>query len=134
MVLAYCDQQPPVPCWSIFTAESVRLTIACLNDAVRLKLAVKIIQIAGECGETGRRAGFRFQWGNPWEFESPHSHQPSSLQTHCFQVTRRLESTSLLKRHYFSMIRRHSDWRSFLSNPSPEVIATCKWLLNLHPN
>ena len=27
-----------------------------------------------ECGEIGRRAGFRFQWGNPWEFESPHSH------------------------------------------------------------
>ncbi len=27
-----------------------------------------------ECGGTGRRAGFRFQWGNPWEFESLHSH------------------------------------------------------------
>ena len=27
-----------------------------------------------ECGGTGRRAGFRFQWGNPWGFESLHSH------------------------------------------------------------
>ena len=29
---------------------------------------------ACECGGIGIRAGFRFQWGNPWEFESPHSH------------------------------------------------------------
>jgi hypothetical protein len=28
----------------------------------------------GESGGIGRRAGFRFQWGNPWEFESPLSH------------------------------------------------------------
>ena len=28
-----------------------------------------------ESGGTGRRAGFRYQWGNPWEFESPLSHQ-----------------------------------------------------------
>ncbi len=28
-----------------------------------------------ESGGIGRRAGFRFQWGNPWEFESPLSHQ-----------------------------------------------------------
>ena len=27
-----------------------------------------------ESGGTGRRAGFRFQWGNPWGFESPLSH------------------------------------------------------------
>jgi hypothetical protein len=31
----------------------------------------------GESGGTGRRAGLRIQWGNPWEFESPLSHQPS---------------------------------------------------------
>ncbi len=30
-----------------------------------------------ESGGIGRRAGFRFQWGNPWEFESPLSHQLS---------------------------------------------------------
>ena len=24
-----------------------------------------------ESGGTGRRAGFRCQWGNPWGFESP---------------------------------------------------------------
>ena len=29
-----------------------------------------------ESGGTGRRAGFRCQWGNPWGFESPLSHQP----------------------------------------------------------
>ncbi len=29
-----------------------------------------------ESGGIGRRAGFRCQWGNPWEFESPLSHQP----------------------------------------------------------
>ena len=29
----------------------------------------------GESGGIGRRAGFRIQWGNPWEFESPLSHQ-----------------------------------------------------------
>ena len=28
-----------------------------------------------ESGGTGRRAGFRCQWGNPWGFESPLSHQ-----------------------------------------------------------
>ncbi len=28
-----------------------------------------------ESGGTGRRAGFRCQWGNPWEFDSPLSHQ-----------------------------------------------------------
>ena len=28
-----------------------------------------------ESGGTGRRAGFRILWGNPWEFESPLSHQ-----------------------------------------------------------
>ena len=27
-----------------------------------------------ESGGIGRRAGFRFQWGNLWEFESPLSH------------------------------------------------------------
>lgn len=26
-------------------------------------------------GETGRRAGLRIQWGNPWEFKSPLAHQ-----------------------------------------------------------
>jgi hypothetical protein len=29
-------------------------------------------------GETGRRAGLRIQWGNPWEFKSPLAHQPST--------------------------------------------------------
>ena len=29
-------------------------------------------------GGTGRRAGFRIQWGNPWGFESPLSHQPAA--------------------------------------------------------
>ncbi len=28
----------------------------------------------GESGGTGRRAGFRIQWGNLWGFESPLSH------------------------------------------------------------
>ena len=27
-----------------------------------------------ESGGIGRRAGFRYQWGNPWEFKSPLSH------------------------------------------------------------
>jgi hypothetical protein len=30
-------------------------------------------------GETGRRAGLRIQWGNPWEFKSPLAHQTSSI-------------------------------------------------------
>ena len=29
---------------------------------------------ACERGGTGRRAGFRSRWGNPWGFESPRSH------------------------------------------------------------
>ena len=32
-------------------------------------------EVRGESGGIGRRAGFRIQWGNPWEFESPLSHQ-----------------------------------------------------------
>jgi hypothetical protein len=31
--------------------------------------------LARENGGTGRRAGFRFRWGNPWGFESPFSHR-----------------------------------------------------------
>ena len=31
---------------------------------------------ARERGGTGRRAGFRTRWGNPWGFESPRSHPP----------------------------------------------------------
>jgi hypothetical protein len=34
--------------------------------------AAKIL--LGERGGTGRRAGFRSRWGNPWGFESPRSH------------------------------------------------------------
>jgi hypothetical protein len=34
-------------------------------------LALRCIR---ESGGTGRRAGFRILWGNPWEFESPLSH------------------------------------------------------------
>ncbi len=30
-------------------------------------------------GETGRRAGFRFQWGNPSEFKSLYAHQNSQF-------------------------------------------------------
>ena len=43
---------------------------------------------AGECGGTGRRAGFRFQWGNPWEFESLHSHQTERMDVHLLSLSR----------------------------------------------
>src|SRR5216683_5716529 len=33
---------------------------------------------SGESGGTGRRAGLRIQWGNPWGFNSPLSHHPSN--------------------------------------------------------
>src|SRR5437016_5469142 len=33
---------------------------------------------ACESGETGRRVGFRFRWGNPWGFDSPLSHHPAA--------------------------------------------------------
>ena len=42
-----------------------------------------------ESGGTGRRAGFRCQWGNPWGFESPLSHQ-----LHAHRVGRRRNPTS----------------------------------------
>jgi hypothetical protein len=32
------------------------------------------IILARASGETGRRAGLRIQWGNPWEFKSPLAH------------------------------------------------------------
>jgi catechol 2,3-dioxygenase-like lactoylglutathione lyase family enzyme len=35
---------------------------------------------ARERGGTGRRAGFRSRWGNPWGFESPRSHTPADLR------------------------------------------------------
>jgi hypothetical protein len=34
-------------------------------------------------GETGRRAGLRIQWGNPWEFESPLAHQINPIKALC---------------------------------------------------
>ena len=40
------------------------------------------VGLNGESGGIGRRAGFRFQWGNPWEFESPLSHQSDSQVSH----------------------------------------------------
>ena len=35
-------------------------------------------QWTGASGETGRRAGLRIQWGDPWEFKSPLAHQSST--------------------------------------------------------
>ena len=40
-----------------------------------LALLPNLRGIRCESGGTGRRAGFRCQWGNPWEFDSPLSHQ-----------------------------------------------------------
>ena len=42
-----------------------------------LALFSNLYRIRCESGGTGRRAGFRCQWGNPWEFDSPLSHQRS---------------------------------------------------------
>ena len=40
-----------------------------------LEFAIMVIGLVlCESGGIGRRAGFRIQWGNPWEFESPLSH------------------------------------------------------------
>ena len=38
-----------------------------------------IIYFAWARGEIGRRAGFRFQWGNPWGFKSPRAHHQKLL-------------------------------------------------------
>ena len=38
-----------------------------------------IIYSSWACGEIGRRAGFRFQWGNPWGFKSPPAHHEKLL-------------------------------------------------------
>ena len=47
-----------------------------MYDHFRLPaLFSNLYRIRRESGGTGRRAGFRCQWGNPWEFESPLSHQ-----------------------------------------------------------
>ena len=43
-----------------------------------LYCAARLTDAASESGGTGRRAGFRFQWGNPWGFESLLSHQAHS--------------------------------------------------------
>lgn len=42
--------------------------------SVHIKINLRKINLR-ESGGIGRRAGFRFQWGNPWEFESPLSYQ-----------------------------------------------------------
>jgi hypothetical protein len=40
-----------------------------------LEFAIIVAELTPcESGGIGRRAGFRIQWGNPWEFESPLSH------------------------------------------------------------
>ncbi len=41
-------------------------------------LGVKSPEKAQECREKDGLVGFRIQWGNPWEFDSPHSHHVSS--------------------------------------------------------
>ena len=49
-----------------------------MYDQIRLlALFSDLYRIRCESGGTGRRAGFRCQWGNPWEFDSPLSHQRS---------------------------------------------------------
>jgi hypothetical protein len=50
------------------------------------ELAVVSSTAARERGGTGRRAGFRSRWGNPWGFESPRSHSPATQRRHCCRV------------------------------------------------
>ncbi len=35
------------------------------------------IRVLGAYGGIGRRASFRYWWGNPWKFESSYAHHPS---------------------------------------------------------
>ena len=46
-----------------------------LADSLAAQHVYNEILQSRESGGIGRRAGLRIQWGNPWEFESPLSHQ-----------------------------------------------------------
>ena len=64
---------PAVPADPRDAGRSIRAQTAVENAAARTRIYSRA---AGkrESGGTGRRAGFRCQWGNPWGFDSPLSH------------------------------------------------------------
>ena len=59
---------------SVYTGEGAPGTNAAGSSLNHTPTSEQLDRTACESGGTGRRAGFRFLWGNPWGFESPLSH------------------------------------------------------------
>jgi trigger factor len=80
-----------------------------------------------ESGGTGRRAGFRFQWGNLWGFESPLSHH----DTVCYLEAERLVRACFLqtyrrRRPLLVGVEELEGWKRRLTISLPEAEVTKK--------
>src|SRR5581483_4388960 len=69
---------------------------ACHPPAVPGVTTVLLRSAGRESGGTGRRAGLRIRWGNPWGFDSPLSH---SLQLVNWRVGRFVGPSRFTNRH-----------------------------------